>query len=418
VNESTNQRVDGSAPFAIRLRGAGKRYERLTDGGGIWSRFVASRAHAVRHSEPFWALRGVDLEIRQGDMVAVIGPNGAGKSTLLRLMAGISEPTEGTVETRGRLMAMLKVGVGFHPDLTGYENVYLLGSVQGLSHRQITERLDAIVAFAEIGEFMEMPVKHYSAGMQTRLGFALAIHCDPDVILIDETLAVGDGRFQVKCVEAMSAFHRLGKTLVYVTHNARFARSICDQTLWFDHGHLVAGGPSREVVMRYMRSLAYEVLGEVHDEGDADPEGATNGDAEAGSVRITGVVLRGQDGSPRERFRHGEPLTALVEGVADEPIHEPDLRFTIVRDDFEIVGVETARANGCAPDQLSGRFTWKVHWPEVFLNTADYTLGVTLLSGGHPLSRRARAAVFHVDAPHIADPQALADVPCVFTRRG
>jgi ABC-type polysaccharide/polyol phosphate transport system ATPase subunit len=385
-----------------------KRYEMLTAESGAVTRFLVSRAHAALHSEALWALRGIDLEIAAGDMVAIIGPNGAGKTTLLRVMAGITEPTEGTVETNGRLMTMLEVGAGFHPELTGYENVYLLGAVQGLTHRQITERLPGIIAFSELGEFMEMPLKHHSSGMQLRLGFSLAIHCEPDIIMVDETLAVGDGRFQVKCVEAMTAFHRQGKTILFVTHNVRFARSMCDETIWLDHGRIVAAGPSGEVALAHMRALAHEVLGKASLTGDEDT---------CPAARVTAVTLTDAEGTPRETFRHGETFVLNVEGVAEEVIEEPDLRFTVVREDYEIVGVETARAHGLSRDRLQGPFRWAVRWPEIFLNTADYSLGVTVLARGQPLIRLPRAASFRVEAPHMENAQALSDVPCVFTMR-
>jgi ABC-type polysaccharide/polyol phosphate transport system ATPase subunit len=392
----------------IRLRGVGKRYDLVRSAGSAFTRYVVSRLHSHMTREDFWALRGVDLEVPRGSRVNIIGDNGSGKSTLLKLIGGITEPTEGTVEVHGRVVAMLEVGLGFHPDLTGYENIYLHGALLGLSHSDIDARVDAIIDYAELGEFMELPLKHFSTGMHARLGFAVAVHSDPDIVLVDEVLAVGDGRFQLKCIESMRAFHEQGKTILLVTHNIRHARSLCDRILWLDHGRIVAAGPAEEVALLYRRTLCHEALGEVHEEGES-----LTADEER-RVHLADVALTDAEGRPRERFRFGEPMLVTVHGVAEQPIEEPDLRFTLVRDDYEIVGVETARGHGCAPARLAGEFTWTIRWPGLVLNTAAYDLGLTLLSGGHVVARKSRAARFWVEARHMLDPQALADLPCAF----
>ncbi|MBN1477675.1 ATP-binding cassette domain-containing protein, partial [Candidatus Sumerlaeota bacterium] len=353
---------------AIRLQNAGKSYDLVTAAGNVFTRFILSRAHSVIRSQEFWAVRGLTLDIAPGSMIGIIGANGSGKSTLLRMIAGITPPSEGTVKVRGRVIAMLEVGLGFHEDLTGYENIYLHGALLGMTHREIDERVGAIVAYAEIAEFMDMPVKHFSTGMRARLGFAVAVHCDPDVLLVDEVLAVGDGHFQLKCLGTMQAFQRAGKTILFVTHNIRHARTLCERILWLDGGRPVMWGPSEEVALAYRRAQCEQTI---------RPGG--NGSGESAAVRIEAVRVTDGEGRERTDFRFGETLVVHLRGVAESPIEAPDLRVTVVRGDCEIAGTATAREAGCAPERLEGAFEWTLRWPAVFLNTADYSLSLTLL---------------------------------------
>jgi homopolymeric O-antigen transport system ATP-binding protein len=388
---------------AIRLQNAGKSYDIVTAAGNVFTRFVLSRAHSVIRSQEFWAVRGLTLDIASGSMIGIIGANGSGKSTLLRMIAGITPPSEGTVDARGRVIAMLEVGLGFHEDLTGYENIYLHGALLGMTRREIDERVGAIVAYAEIAEFMEMPVKHFSTGMRARLGFAVAVHCDPDVLLVDEVLAVGDGHFQLKCLGTMQAFQRAGKTLLFVTHNIRHARALCERILWLDGGRPVMWGPSEEVALAYRRAQCEESI-----------RAGGNGSGEPTPVQIEAVRVTDGEGRERTAFRFGETLVVHLRGVAESPIEAPDLRVTVVRGDCEIAGTATAREAGCAPERLEGAFEWTLRWPAVFLNTADYDLSLTLLAGDRPVLALPEVARVHVEAPHMVDPDVLADLPCEF----
>ena len=206
----------------------------------------------------FWPLHEVSFAVHSGESVGIIGPNGSGKSTLLKLAAGIIEPTSGEIVVRGRVSALLELGAGFHPDLTGRENIYLNGSIYGLSRRVIEARMESIIDFAELGEFIDMPVRHYSSGMYVRLGFAVAIHTDPDVLLVDEVLAVGDLAFQQKCMEAIVHFRQQGGTLFLVSHDLTTIQNICDRAIWLEQGKIHAIGEPTEVVMRYLGNLAHE----------------------------------------------------------------------------------------------------------------------------------------------------------------
>src|SRR5689334_12415694 len=202
--------------------------------------------------EAFWALHDVSFNIGKGESLGLVGHNGAGKSTALKLMTRILEPTSGSVELRGRVAALLELGSGFHPDLSGRENVFLNGSLMGFSRRDMQARMDEIVDFAEIGDFIDMEVKHYSSGMYTRLAFAVATTVDPDVLLTDEVLAVGDEAFQRKCMERIYRFRQVGKTIVFVSHALETVRQLCDRAVWLDRGAARAVGPAGEVIDAYL----------------------------------------------------------------------------------------------------------------------------------------------------------------------
>ncbi len=207
--------------------------------------------------EPFYALRDVTFSINRGETTGIIGRNGSGKSTILKLIAGVMAPTTGEVRVAGRVSPLIELGAGFHPDLTGRENVHLNGSILGMSSRDIREQFDAIVDFAELREFIDTPVKRYSSGMYVRLGFAVAVHSKPEILLVDEVLSVGDAYFQEKCLAKMHEFQAKGTTIVLVSHGAALIESFCERALWIDHGALVAEGPAAAVVKAYEASVPH-----------------------------------------------------------------------------------------------------------------------------------------------------------------
>lgn len=204
-------------------------------------------------TEKFWALRDVSFEVEQGDCVGIIGRNGAGKSTLLKILSQITEPTEGEIRIRGRIASLLEVGTGFHPELTGRENTFLNGAILGMTHAEITRKFDEIAAFAEMDTFLDTPVKHYSSGMTTRLAFAVAAHLDPEILVIDEVLAVGDAAFQKKCLGRMSEVARAGRTVLFVSHNMSAVTALCTRGLYLENGRLKATGPIQEIAATYLR---------------------------------------------------------------------------------------------------------------------------------------------------------------------
>lgn len=196
----------------------------------------------TRGRHKFWAVNNVSFSIERGETVALLGPNGSGKSTILKLISRIIDPTEGTITISGRLSALLELGAGFHPDLSGRENIYLNGSILGLSRKAMNSKLDDIIAFADIGEFIDVPVRNYSSGMQVRLGFSVAVHVEPEIILVDEVLAVGDHSFQLKCLNRIRQMQKEGVTILFVSHNFEDVKRLCTQAIWLDEGRLKAQG--------------------------------------------------------------------------------------------------------------------------------------------------------------------------------
>jgi ABC-2 type transport system ATP-binding protein len=277
--------------------------------------------------DEFWALRDIDFEISEGETFGLLGANGSGKSTLLKCIAGILQPTSGHIKTVGRLAALLELGAGFHPELTGRENIFLNASILGLSKRQITSRFDEIVAFAELETFIDNQVKYYSSGMYVRLGFAVAVNMEPDILLVDEVLAVGDESFQRKCLERVRQFQRDGRTIVFVTHGADLVREICNRAAVLDHGATVALGLPGEAVRAYREHLLPgEAFAAAPDEADADAPAGPRRDER---LRIRSVELEYPGAGQRPYLLAGEPLTVRVRFEATDAVFEPNFGIAV-----------------------------------------------------------------------------------------
>jgi len=244
----------------------------------------------TRDGERIWALREVTCAVRQGDILGIVGRNGAGKSTLLKVISRITAPSSGEVRIKGRVASLLEVGTGFHPELTGRENVYLNGAILGMTRDEVTRKLDAIVGFAEVERFLDTPVKRYSSGMYVRLAFAVAAHLDPEILVVDEVLAVGDAAFQRKCLGRMGEVAGEGRTVLFVSHNLLALRSLCPRAIWLEAGRIAADGPSEEVVARYLSLQDSDVRERVW----PDPSAAPGND----KVRVRRVWL--EPATPRE----------------------------------------------------------------------------------------------------------------------
>jgi ABC-type polysaccharide/polyol phosphate transport system ATPase subunit len=239
---------------AIRLAGVSKTFKVLHQSPFLMHT-VLRNLFGRRHQEPLVALENVSFEIRRGESVVFVGRNGAGKSTLLGLIAGTSVPSAGTVSVHGRIGALLELGTGFHPDLTGRENIFLNASLNGLSNDQIDERYDRIVAFSELADFMDVAISRYSSGMFLRLAFAVAVHLDPEIMIVDEALAVGDQQFQKKCKQRVRELLDEGRSLLFVSHQAAEALQLCRRAIWLEQGRVMRDGPAAEVLAAYEASL-------------------------------------------------------------------------------------------------------------------------------------------------------------------
>ncbi len=285
---------------AVRVRGLGKRY-RL---GGAQTDLLSERiGRRAKRGEDFWALRGVDLEVHRGEVVGLVGRNGAGKSTLLKCLSRITEPTEGRIEMTGRVGTLLEVGTGFHPELSGRENVFLSGTILGMRRREVQARFDEIVAFSGIEQFLETPVKRYSSGMYVRLAFAVAAHLDTDILLVDEVLAVGDAEFQRKCFGKMDDVAHGGRTVIFVSHQLSAVQRLCSRCYWIDGGQVRTSGPTNAVVAAYLHHAGATQDGGVATIGPDVPRSTT------GDVTLTRVALVDDDGVAVDRLRLGQPFT-------------------------------------------------------------------------------------------------------------
>ena len=305
---------------AVQLVDVGKRYVKYEDTPLILTSALRLRNRSRRSA--LWAIRHVDVEIEPGSSLGVVGRNGSGKSTLLRMLAGVTAPSEGSVRVRGRVAPLISVGVGFHPELTGRENVYVNGTVLGLGRRQLDARFDEIVAFAEIEEFLDTPVKFYSSGMFVRLGFAVAVVAQPDVLLVDEVLAVGDLAFQLKCFDRMKEIQASGTTLVTVSHNLSAVRRLCSRALVVHDGTVRYDGHVDEAI-----SLYHELLGEERElEGAAVDEDHR---AVVGGATILSCELLGADGAPTAHVQSGDMMTFRVHARADRDIAAPVVGFGV-----------------------------------------------------------------------------------------
>ena len=310
-----------STSAAIAVSGLGKRY-RLQHQGASTLKAAALRlfSRGSKTDEEFWALRDVSFDVRPGDTLGIIGRNGAGKSTLLGLIAGTVTPTEGTVNTNGRISSLLELGAGFHPDLTGRENIFLNGSILGLRRRDIAQRLDAIVAFSDLERFIDHPVKHYSSGMFVRLAFSVAMEVDPDILILDEVLSVGDERFREKCRVRIGEFRRRGKTFLIVSHDMDTIQALCDRVLVLDRGKTVLVDVPARAVSEYH---TINTLGENPSEG---PEMREWGTREA---VILGVTLRDTRGDAVATLGAREGFTAEVRWRATRRIEDPVFGFAL-----------------------------------------------------------------------------------------
>lgn len=272
-------------------------------------------------AEEFWALKDVNFEIAPGEVVGIIGRNGAGKSTLLKILSRITKPTTGEVEINGRVGSLLEVGTGFHPELSGRENIYMNGSILGMSRREIKKRFDAIVDFAEVDRFLDTPVKRYSSGMYVRLAFSVAAHLEPDILIVDEVLAVGDAEYQKKCIGRMQAIREHGQTVIFVSHNMAMLTNLCTKAYLLSAGVILDRG-SPEHVIKSMTSRQQATNGAVV---SLRPEGHA---AHRPTPIITAVRLQDESGEPATMFPAGAPMTILVDVEPTSPLLKPHLSIT------------------------------------------------------------------------------------------
>src|SRR5688572_9084691 len=348
--------------IAVRAADLSKRYDvyrRPAD------RLIELFTRRPRH-DVFPALEGVSFAVEKGETIGIVGQNGAGKSTLLKLLCGVTRPTFGTFETHGAIASILELGTGFHPEFSGRDNAALNAAILGLSASEVRERLPAILEFSELGSFLDRPVKTYSSGMYMRLAFSVAVNVNPDILVIDEALAVGDGHFQKKCIDKIREFQEEGRTILFCSHNLYYVSSTCRRTLWLDHGRLMRYGPSLDVVHDYESFLL---------ERDREHPASESGPESRSPVRFSEMTVLDRSGRPRDRFAHGEDIHVRMRIEAEDPSQPVHVIVGVHRsaDDLQCFAVGT-HADGLPP--LSGRTAYDltVRLLDLPLLRGDYSI--------------------------------------------
>jgi ABC-type polysaccharide/polyol phosphate transport system ATPase subunit len=373
---------------AITVDAVSKRY-RLYHERNQSLKATLMRRRRARYEE-FWALRDVSFEIAEGATFGLIGENGSGKSTMLKCMAKILRPDQGSIATRGKISALLELGAGFHPELSGRENVYLNGAILGLTKRQIDQRFDEIVDFAGLEHFIDTPVKNYSSGMYVRLGFSVAINVEPDILLIDEILAVGDADFQRKCGEKFEDLRSRGKTIVIVSHALANVRNLCDQVALLEHGDLRRVGPAGDVIDEYIGDVMSKQI-------NAGERGTRWGSGEA---IVDEIEMLDASGGPVKRIRTGDTVVFRLHFSTTERVERPVFGLGVHQLSGVFVGGGSTLDDKKVPDAIDGAGFLDFRIDRLMLVPGTYDLSTTVLSHSrlHTFDNRHRAFRFDVEA--------------------
>ena len=392
---------------AVSVKGVSKRF-RLYQEKNQYLKSTVMRGKRAKYEE-FWALQDISFEIESGTSFGIIGSNGSGKSTLLKCLAGILTPDKGSIAVRGRIAALLELGAGFHPEMSGRENIFLNGAILGMTQKELLQKMDSIVEFAGLEEFIDTPVRNYSSGMTVRLGFAIAINVDPEILIIDEVLAVGDSAFQQKCHEKIEEFKHDGRTIILVSHGLGDVAQLCKTVAWIEKGHLEAIGDGYDVVGEY--------LGEAHDAavrqtGEIGERWGTR------EVEITGVEFLGLDRKPLSSIRSGAPVTLRINFHAHQQIPEIVAGFRISHlHGTNIWGTNTKRRN-VSIGPVNGDGSIDIEIPEFPLLTGTYDLTIALSDASevHSFDHWEKGLRFDVSQGKIFD-EGLVTFPANFSHR-
>jgi ABC-type polysaccharide/polyol phosphate transport system ATPase subunit len=368
---SASSRSAGSREAVVRVSHLSKRFRLFHERHQSLKQSLLNRRRS--NHEDFWALRDITYDVYEGETFGIIGHNGSGKSTMLKCLTGILQPDEGSVSVRGSISALLELGAGFHPELTGRENVFLNAAILGLSRRQVQERFDEIVEFSGLEQFIDTPVKNYSSGMFVRLGFAVAVNVDPDVLIVDEVLAVGDAEFQAKCGDKIAEYRDRNKTIVLVTHAMDDVVRLCGRAAWIDHGRLRMVGAPGEITHAYLDTAHQGRFVQVKDVMRWG----------SGEVRITGVELLGPDLQPVSIPRSGEPLAIRFTLEASEPVVDPELSISIFDQGGTLVTEVGTRTRDVRIDQIHGSRTVSLELDRLALSEGTYELTAALRDESH-----------------------------------
>jgi lipopolysaccharide transport system ATP-binding protein len=381
---------------AIKANGLGKRYQlgalgsqhnSLRDALQAAARGMSGRKAADGGRKEFWALRNASFEIRRGENVGIVGLNGAGKSTLLKVLSQIVTPTDGTAEITGRLGALLEVGTGFHKELTGRENIFLYGSILGMRHDEVAAKFDQIVAFSEIEKFIDTPVKRYSSGMYVRLAFAVAAHLDPDILLLDEVLAVGDVGFQKKCMDFTRSLEKRGSTILFVSHNMFSIKSMCPRVIYLRKGEVVFDGPTEQGLGLYEKDSRLTQSHWYRHDGEGTPP-----------ITFTDIQLMDEQGVEKTVFNFGERMKVRLRYQTSRPIAYPDVRIGINRSDEIHCATFNTNADNVEIAELNGKGWIEMITPPMTFVAEMYFSTVSVREGGRSISSQI-GAHFHISHP-------------------
>ena len=335
-----------------------------------------------RRWSPMWALRNVSFQVRQGEALGIVGHNGAGKTTILKILSSITTPTSGEITVRGRMAALVEVGSGFHPELTGRENINLHGAMLGMRRSEIRQKLDSIIEFSGVGQYIDVPVKRYSSGMYVRLGFSIAAHLNPDILLLDEVLAVGDAAFQAKCLDRLAELRRTGRTVVFISHDLAAVYRLCDRAILMDHGRVVADGPPRQVIDQYQRMTFGD---------DTAPVEAAESESAA---RCTSVSFSAPD-SP-DGIRTGYPMVARLGYRANQIIPAAVFRISLYWPSGYLCAQLTTDSSQGGFSLGPGEGRIEFHCPVVPVVPGLYRVDISIESNGQEIDLRQRCATLNV----------------------
>ena len=407
---------------AISVQGAKKRYR-------IYRRHETTLKSTIIRGrrgvyDEFAALDGVSFDIPHGQAVGIVGRNGAGKSTLLKLLARIIEPDAGSIAIDGRVSALLEVGAGFHPEYTAIENIYLSGAIYGISRGELAKRVDDIIAFAELERFADNPVKTYSSGMFARLGFAIAVNVDPDVLLVDEVLAVGDQSFQARCIDRMLEFRNAGKTLVLVTHDLGAVESFCERAIWIDKGLVREDALPHHVIRAYVADVNEQDQVQLASRAASErgTEVAPHTPTHASHpVHLTSMSFTSHDGSEREVFQTGEPMRVRISYTASAEQPDPICELDIERHDGVLVASASTRVSGFALPAIAagdGWFEWQLDSLTLTPGTYYFTPRILEQSGIHAYDEHVQWYRIRVHTGTLRERRGVAILPGTWTASG
>ena len=384
---------------AIEVREVEKKL-RLRNPSSSLKSAVLDLFRGTKKNLDFWALRELTFNVRAGETLGIIGANGAGKTTLLSLIAGTISPTIGTIRTRGVLSSLLELGAGFHPDLSGRENIFLAGTIMGLKRDQIRRRFDAIVEFAGLPEFIDQPVKHYSSGMYVRLGFAVAVEVNPDILLIDEVLAVGDIDFQRKCIDRMREFHENGKTMLIVSHDLPTIQSLSDRILLLDRGRVVNMGRPADIVGEY-RSRSMQKTSE-----GLSREWGT------GEAHLLGAEFRNSNGLPVTTVAWGSPLTVRLRYRADRRIQRPVFGFSVADARGRLIYGNNTQVEGFSLPHIEGEGVLELRLDAMNMARGAYLFSFSIHSEDHRTNYHRLDHAFPIAVESNRDFEGITYIPC------